>query len=212
MFNLRNSLFISFVGHLAVWGIFSFSFGGLLQRPLNSPVYFWGQLLHTLDMQNDFSAVTSSPIQIKKQEGSRLLLKKSLVIPKDTQSYYFKPAARLEFSSGKVDFHPEAAIGPYPYKKQDTMIMLHPLLPEYFMLLFKDRQLVNIALEFKIIESKGRSFTLLKRKISSGNLQADLLTMRYISHYLFIQGKKFAENSWQTITIELSAFEKQKYD
>jgi len=44
----------------------------------------------------------------------------------------------------------------------------------------------------------------IKRKISSGNLEVDLLTMRYIGHYLFIQQKRFTPNNWQTVKIDLS--------
>ncbi|MEW6075231.1 MAG: hypothetical protein AB1530_02885 [Candidatus Omnitrophota bacterium] len=211
MRNLRSSLFISLIGHLAVWGIFSFSFGGPFQKPTQTPVYFWGQLLQGRDMQSDFSAAALPAIQIKKQEGARLLFNKPSAVSTAPQAYYLKPSSGIIAPSGKVDFTPKAAVGPYPYGKQDAMIMLHPILPEYFMLMFQDRQVVNIGLEFKIITSKKRNYTILKRKISSGNLQADLLTMRYISHYLFIQGERFPQDSWQTISIELSTL-KNKND
>ncbi|MDD5566203.1 MAG: hypothetical protein PHG31_04880 [Candidatus Omnitrophica bacterium] len=211
MRNLRSSLFISLIGHLAVWGIFSFSFGEPLQKPIHTPVFFWGQLLQGRDMQSDFFAASLPAIQIKKQEGARLLFKKPSAVSTEPQAYYLKPSAGLIAPSSKLDFMPRATVGSYPYGKQDAMIMLHPILPEYFMLLFQDRQVVNIGLEFKIITSKKRNYTILKRKISSGNLQADLLTMRYISHYLFIQGERFHQDSWQTISIELSTL-KNKND
>ena len=39
----------------------------------------------------------------------------------------------------------------------------------------------------------------------SGNLEADLLSMRYINHYLSVQQQMFPVNKWQVVKIELSA-------
>lgn len=171
---------------------------------VNSPVYFWGQLLGKSDLKWELPATGASSIQIKNQEESHLLFREPFAGTGYAHNYYFKPPANPPSFDEKTNFNPAAAPEPYILKKQESMIMLHPLLPEYFMLLFKDRQLVNIVLEFRITESNGRNYTILKRKVSSGNLDADLLTMRYISHYLSIQGEKFPKDTWQTITIELS--------
>lgn len=81
---------------------------------------------------------------------------------------------------------------------------LHPLLPYRFDLYFKDRQQVHIELEFSVTRSDSRNFVSLRRKISSGNLEADLLSMRYIGHYLFIQQARFSAGVWQPVKIEFS--------
>ena len=82
---------------------------------------------------------------------------------------------------------------------------MHPLLPHDFALYFKDRQIAHVELEFNFVSSRQPAVAVIKRKISSGNLEVDLLSMRYIGHYLFIQQTKFAPNSWRTVKIDLSA-------
>jgi hypothetical protein len=57
---------------------------------------------------------------------------------------------------------------------------------------------------FKVDSSGGRNSLEIKRKISSGNLEVDLLSMRYLSPYLFIQQNRFTPNNWQTVKIDLS--------
>jgi hypothetical protein len=82
--------------------------------------------------------------------------------------------------------------------------MFYPRLPYHFALYFKDRQTVHIELMFQVISGAQRNSILVKRRVSSGNLEADLLSMRYISRYLFIQQRGFAPNKWQTVKIDLS--------
>jgi hypothetical protein len=55
-----------------------------------------------------------------------------------------------------------------------------------------------------VISGDKRNSILVKRRISSGNLEADLLSMRYISRYLFMQQRGFVPNKWQTVKIDLS--------
>ena len=83
--------------------------------------------------------------------------------------------------------------------------MFYPRLPPYFSLYFKDRQVAHMELMFKITSSLKNSSISIKRKISSGNLEADLLCMRYINHYLFVQQGIFTSGDWQAVKIELSA-------
>ena len=40
-----------------------------------------------------------------------------------------------------------------------------------------------------------------------GNLEADLVCMRYVSHYLFMQQEKITPGIWHTVKIDLSAKE-----
>ena len=66
---------------------------------------------------------------------------------------------------------------------------------------------MHIELVFNLI-SQGNSKTIvMNRKISSGNLEADLLTKRYLGHYLFVQQGAYPADSWQTVKIDLSAKE-----
>jgi hypothetical protein len=82
--------------------------------------------------------------------------------------------------------------------------MLHPLLPYQFELFFKDRQVAHIELEFCLLNNNGKNSVVVRRKISSGNLEADLLSSRFMNHYLFIQQNRFPSDIWQSIKIQLS--------
>jgi predicted transcriptional regulator len=83
--------------------------------------------------------------------------------------------------------------------------MFYPQLPYYFQIYFKDRQRARIELMFNVVDQDNKNIVMVKRKISSGNLEADLLSMRYIGHYLSIQQAGLPKNNWQSIKIELSA-------
>jgi hypothetical protein len=89
-------------------------------------------------------------------------------------------------------------------QQKESVLVFHPLLPYQLQLYFKDRQTVHIELMFNIISGRENKAIVVKRKISSGNLEADLLSLRYISHYLFIQRARFQPNNWQTVKIDLS--------
>jgi len=90
-----------------------------------------------------------------------------------------------------------------PPKRKDSVIIFHPQLPYDFLLYFKDRQEVHIELLFKISRDLEDRSIVIKRKISSGNLEADLLAMRYIDHYLFLQQARLPLDSWRAVKIDL---------
>jgi hypothetical protein len=112
-----------------------------------------------------------------------------------------KPQAAPEYNRQKVlkpEFSGAKKTGPRSYS-----ITLYPPLPYHFLLYFKDRQAVHIELEFNKISKGQNSSILIKRKISSGNLEADLLSMRYLEHYLLLQQSQLPSNEWQSVKIEL---------
>jgi hypothetical protein len=116
-----------------------------------------------------------------------------------------KPPLVLAFNPGKGAFIKPVSTF-LPVRKKEPEIIFHPLLPYSFTLYFKDRQIAHVELLFNIVSNKGlRNAAVIKRKISSGNLEVDLLIMRYIEHYLFIQQARFTPNTWQSVKIDLSA-------
>jgi hypothetical protein len=121
-----------------------------------------------------------------------------------TKQSYFKPRLFLPIIAYKQPFFESPAPKPVSLRKNEPSITLHPLLPYGFTLYFKDRQVAHMELAFKISSDSDRKLILLKRKVSSGNLEADLLAMRYIWHYLFIQQAKFTPGGWQVVKIDLS--------
>lgn len=209
---LKKSIVISVCGHLALFSVFNLSFGKALFKLDCPTVNFWGQILPKSAMVSSASSVNlirgfliSSP--------NKLLVSQKVSSLSVTTQYHIKPQVILGNRQEKIDFIPKPLSPSYfSLRRKESVVMLHPQLPYYFNLLFKDRETVHIELQFNIVMSKNRRYTVVKRKISSGNLEADLLSMRYIGHYLSIQNKKFFPNAWQTIKIDLSIRNSGKTD
>lgn len=212
MFSLclfRRVFFISIVGHIVVFSVFAVSFGNKIPTIDYASVYFLGQFL--------YNSTVSQPMKLSKTIKPRQEENLKLQLEKITQSpltqiqlpYYAKPLLALTSNRQKQGWRRKSQAVDFAYKKRQTSIVFHPLLPYSFSLYFKNRQVAHIELAFKIVPGLKRSSIVIKRKISSGNLDADLLSMRYISHYLFIQQRGFTPSVWQTVKIDLSKEEKR---
>jgi len=199
---LKNSLLISSLSHLMIFGLFTFSFDQNRLQTRETRLFFWGEILPK-------AAFDFQPGGLLR--GGEFIQKPSDALPGNTgfefftpAEYSLKPQEELAITAVKPLFiHQEKAAGVLPLKK-DSPIMFHPLLPYQLQIYFKDRQAVHIELFFKIISSGEKNIILTKRKISSGNIEADLLSSRYINHYLFIQQSRFPVDTWQTVKIDLS--------
>ena len=185
-----------------VFGLFSFSFNQNSLGNRDPALVFWGQILPraALDFQPliqasgpGISPKLDTVLSKKNSPGSALSL-----------NYSLKPKVELPFNIEKLSFIPPDIIPEVFLQKKDSPIMFHPLLPYQLQLYFKDRQAVHIELMFNIVSQSGKNSILIKRKISSGNPEADLLSSRNINHYLFIQQARFPRDSWQTVKIDLS--------
>ncbi len=196
---LKKSFFVSLCGHLALFGIFSFSFGPALRRANYPSINSTGALLSSYDLSrkliqqsvNDKILSQSAIVSAKKIPGNQAL-----------PAGYAKPASKLAISRDKAVFL-MPRVGKFILKKKPA-IMFYPRLPNYFSVYFQDRQKVHIELLFNIVAASPENTLTVKRSISSGNLEVDLLSMRYISNYLFIQKSSFPTNGWQPIKIDLS--------
>lgn len=199
---LGKTILFSLLGHVAAFSIFSFSFGQRMPSPDYNSASFLGQVLSPSDLSTQAPAVNIRQ-EIMPRLDPALIRTPEREIP-GAGSYYLRPTLNLPFNPDKTAFTP-APSGLHPAKiMQKPVIMLYPELPYNFLLYFKDRQEVHIELEFNILSSGFRKSIAIKRKISSGNLEADLLSMRYIGHYLFIEHSNFPQDSWQTVKIDLS--------
>jgi len=202
----KKTLIFSLLGHITLFSIFSLSFGNRIPNADYIPVNFWGQIgMGKIELTNPSSTIIRGikELFIKIPEAPRLE-----AITKDTDflnSYHRKPASPVSFNRDKQDFIKKAGAFLYPTRRKEPVIIFHPLLPYDFTLYFKDRQIAHVELMFNLISDGGRTSALIKRKISSGNLEVDLLSMRYIEHYLFIQQASFIPNNWRTVKIDLSA-------
>lgn len=205
---LKKTIFISILGHITVFSIFGFSFGNRIPNAGYTSVYFWGQFLRNSQVSQP--VITSIGLR-KLALASRYYL--NPVRNTDSTkmqskiSNGIKPQFTLAFNSEKGIFIEKSKMQrTFPPKRaEEPTIIFHPLLPYGFTLYFKDRQVAHVELIFKIVSEAQRNSILIKRKISSGNLEVDLMTMRYIGHYLFIQQTNFTPDNWQTVKIDLSA-------
>lgn len=203
----RKSVIISLLGHLTVFSIFSLSFGTVIPRANFAPVSFWGAVLG--------GSQVAAPRQLWREPGLKnksfsakpqtQTLKKVSAGQSPARSYYLKPPLNPAFSAKKSVPVKAPPVLPLSPEKREPMILFHPVLPYGFGLYFKDRQVAHVELLFNIEPGAGsRNSIAVKRRISSGNLEVDLLCMRYIGHYLFIEQERFAQNSWQAVKIDLS--------
>lgn len=195
----KKSLFLSVLGHFTVFSIFGLSFGARIPDANYAAVSFWGDILRRGDL---IPRAEVKPAKLyRPQIFMPALAKAGAVVYADA---YFKPQAQSVLAQEKPFYAVKPLLKPPLSLKKGQVIMLYPQLPAHFLLYFQDRQAVHIELEFNISSGKRSSVIALKRKISSGNLEADLLAMRYIKHYLFIQQSGFPNDSWQTVKIDLS--------
>jgi len=205
--SFKKTVFISLLSHLAAFSIFSLSFGYKLPNAGYGTISFWGQILPLPQITNPSFTATNTLI------GRRLLhdradtsaLDANLGNPPLAVPHYFKPNFSSVIKMEKKTFLKEAAVGFARRERKEPALIFHPVLPYWFSLYFKDRQVAHVELMFNVTNKQESSFIDIKRKISSGNLEVDFLTMRYIKQYLFIQQAKFTPNTWQTIKIDLSA-------
>lgn len=203
---MKKTLLLSFCCHLSVFSLFNFTFGDKLTQLNFASISFLGAVLSPPDFQKPH-LINKGEQQIFNRSLSILSLQKVNIEADTTSSVYIKPQLSPFLSSEKLVFLPKTSGVPPVVKLPPSVIMLYPRLPRHFLLYFKDRQSVHIELMFNLI-SRGRTKAIImNRKISSGNLEADLLSKRYLGHYLFVQQAAFLEDAWQTVKIDLSAKE-----
>jgi hypothetical protein len=206
---LKNTFLFSAIGHLAVFGVFGFSFGNKMPLAEYSQPCFWGSFL--TDSQLKFKPeglVNLTRLPWSGGEASHWLIRSGVgrpLILSSLKQAYFKPLVPFSMSVDKLPFKENPAQKPKIINKKEPSLILHPVLPYGFALYFKDRQVAHVELEYRFSSGQNSRLILLKRKISSGNLEVDLLSMRNIWHYLFIQRANFTPGDWHTVKIDLSA-------
>ena len=203
---MKKTLLLSFCCHLGVFSLFNFTFGDKLPRANFASISFLGAVLNPPDFEKSY-LINKGERRVFNRPPKTLPLQKVNIQEDATSSVYIKPQLALAFNSGKSIFPPKPSIIPPVFKQSPAVVMLYPRLPQHFLLYFKDRQSVHIELMFNLV-SRGRAKAIImNRKISSGNLEVDLLSKRYLGHYLFVQQAAFPQEVWQTVKIDLSAKE-----
>ncbi len=211
---LKKNLVLSFACHAVLFLVLGISFGRPL-APLDYPsVSFWGQIFQPYDFTRTTDSLKNLIVtktvffrNIRDIHAGRFV--ETLTPGTDTGNIFIpgSPALKppvVSLLPVKGDLTPDIPLPVLPVRKEPALTF-HPLLPQQFPLYFKDRQTAHIEIMFKIASTHGEEHAVvMQRKISSGNLEADLLSMRYIGHYLFIQEKSFTPDKWRTVKIDLS--------
>ncbi|MDD4907741.1 MAG: hypothetical protein PHJ00_01605 [Candidatus Omnitrophica bacterium] len=142
------------------------------------------------------------------KSGTRALNIKTVYPPRDegflspSVEDAVKPAAGFIGPAEKSTFIEPKDLE-FAYKpKEKPALTFYPVLPYSFILYFTDRQVAHM--EFIYYVSDDGKITYVKRKVSSGNLETDLLAYRYITHCLFLQEGRFPANTWQSVKIDLT--------
>ncbi|OGX19546.1 MAG: hypothetical protein A3K83_05230 [Omnitrophica WOR_2 bacterium RBG_13_44_8b] len=203
-----KTILISLLGHVTFFSIFSFSFGARIPNAGNSSVIFWGQLLGN-------SQVAKPSISNRINEKAQIWRKIDTLEPdtKDSDSrptisfLWEKPHSGITANVEKTPFRENIKPLPTFARAKGPAIIFHPLLPYGFTLYFRDRQVAHVELAFRAFPQDQKKSIIVKRIISSGNLEVDLLSIRYIERYLFMQQADFTSPDWNTVKIDLSAKE-----
>jgi len=198
----RKSFYISFLGHAAVLGIFVMSFGEKIPA-IDSRLYFNGSILGKGDLEGRVHVKPDSRWLVFKKVGT-LELSKNKEYSHPVDSFYIKPPLQLSAVEEKYTPLKDFTASLPVHKRKESVMMFYPALPYSFSLYFKDRQLAHIGFIFNIPSSSRSNPIIVKRKVSSGNLEVDLLSMHYINHYLSVQRSRLPQNIWKDVKIELT--------
>jgi len=106
--------------------------------------------------------------------------------------------ARIQFSL------PERSESPHIGVNQP--LLMYPMLPAYLPLYFKDREKAHIGLSFRIMPASpdGKDYIEIKRKITCGNPEVDLIVLRQVEYYLLLQRRYFQGARWHNVNIDFS--------
>ena len=200
----RKTVLISFLGHLTLFSIFGFTFTNRSAALSNPDIYFLGGVLRNAKLTPAQINNLANMKQITAFRQQALSLSKRERGVSGTFLPLIKPQVTVAFNESKPDFAYEEMSWIKQPKLKEPVIIFHPSLPHDFSLYFSDRQVAHVELDFKINPKEGPEAVLIKRKISSGNLEVDLLSLRNIEHYLFIQESRFTPGKWQTVKIDLT--------
>lgn len=210
MIGFKKAVIFSFVGHLAAFGVFSFSFADRAAIGGHTAIYFMGGILNNRDLKPSpgqaMGRAAGTVIRELFGRGKAFLPKRQLQVPSDfLELGYIKPQVGPLARGEKTWPMPIRISAAQPFVIKTPPVFFYPQLPYNFPLYFKDRQVAHIELAFQVASQDSKGSLLVKRKISSGSLETDLLSMRYISRYLSLQQGAFAPGQWQAVKIELSA-------
>jgi hypothetical protein len=198
------AIFISLICHILCFNSIELSFASsaAAEKPQLDKIFFLGQILQP---GSDYA----QPVQEPGYAGAGLNsgLSSGILIADSSPVYgsgpaclnISKPLLAAALDEKVVYFKSQARL---PVKRADSSLMFYPPMPYHFLLYFKDRQAAHMEVAY-YISPEGRVLGL-RRKISSGNPEVDLLIMRNLFPFLNLYKSNFVSGSWQTVKIDLS--------
>jgi hypothetical protein len=199
---LKFAAIVSLFCHIFCFNSIEFTFDDKMSEKDSefSRIFFLGSILNEYDhySQDQHRETDYSKNRLNARGLTDMLAVKSSPIYELGSDFKKPPLANL--IDNKIVY-----LQPYltpETKRAESSIMFYPPMPYHFLLYFKDRQTAHMEVAF-YISPKGRVLGL-KRKISSGNPEVDLLIMRNLAHFLNLCKSNFALGFWQTVKIDLS--------
>jgi len=207
--SLRTTLLVSLSLHMLGLGLFEPTFGKPLERPDFAGISFLGRILKP----GDFTSLAAYRAADKGNLRPLPLLRPASPVNKKEVDFtgvmpgVVKPTVTMAQNRGKLSFPPKVDLSFLSRRRKESSVIFHPPLPYTFLLYFQDRQVAHMEFMF-YISGEGK-ISYIKRKISSGNLDADLLAARYIAHYLNLLEGSFPTGAWQAVKIDLTRKDNQ---
>ena len=200
----RKILGLSFLCHLAVFTLFSLSLSNKITNINYTSFNFFGRLITTAQIMNPQNFKLESAKNLFFRNHDLLLLNKIERQPDISLHPSYRPMITSGFVTEKEELANNFGLTFIAPKRNEPKIIFHPVLPYDFSLYFNDRQVAHVELMFKVDANDNPNYIKIKRKVSSGSLEVDLLTTRYIERYLFNRQVRFEPSSWHTVKIDLS--------
>jgi len=201
---LFMAVIISLVCHTIIFGNVGLIFGDKIARNTFklTKIFFLGPILQ----ESDYNTETDSrPGDYVSKLNTRIMIGPVKARPEQLDDFgrsaevINKPVVFASANSKTAYFKPAGA---FESRKPGSSIMFYPNMPYHFMLYFKDRQTAHMEVTF-YVSDQGR-ITGLKRRVSSGNPEVDLLIMRNLTYFLNLCKSNLSSNSWETVKIDLS--------
>ncbi len=200
---LKRTVLISLLWHGMTFVVFRVSAGDRFMALAPGGVYFRGAILDLRDIHPGVAPRTVKENGRARETAAPFLRSVGPEVPL-LPVQTGKPHVSIPITPEKRTAQPGLAPAVLSLPRRDSTVTFYPRLPYHFLLYFKDRQTVHIELAFRRLSGQGLYALAIRRKVSSGNLEADLLTARYLSHYLFVQQADARGDEWKTVKVELS--------
>jgi len=200
----RKILGLTLFCHLAVFSLFSLSLNSKIKNINYTSFFFLGKLFNGAQLMGFPNSKLENAKRIFFSDHDLPRISNIERRPDIALYSFYRPILTSGFVTEKEGLSNKFGLTFITPKRKEPEIIFYPVLPYGFSLYFNDRQVAHVELMFKVDTTDKPNYVKIKRKVSSGNLEVDLLTMRYIERYLLSRQVRFEPLNWQTVRINLS--------